>query len=106
MPVLDKEIEKKVISLLGEVNFALILERPNDTTRRVMDLVEKMPALEREIINRKYIDTEAEYTRHYEIYQDMGISEGRYVKIRREALLKIAAEFGLLTLEEVSAGHR
>lgn len=103
MPQIDKKTEKKVISLLGEVHFTLILERPNDTTRRVMELVEKMPALEREIINRKYIDTEADYTRHYEIYRELGISEAHYTQTRRGALLKIAAEFGLLTLEEVNA---
>lgn len=101
MPVLDKEIGKKVISLLGEVHLALFLERPNDQVSRVMELVEKMPELEREIITRKYIDTEADYTRHYEIYQDMGISSPFYRKIRISAIAKIAAEFGLLTAEEV-----
>lgn len=98
MPSLDKKAEKKVVSLLSEVNLALFLERSNDQVNRVLELVEKMPALEREIINRKYINIEADYTRHYEIYQSMCISEGLYTRIRRRALQKIAAEFGFVSI--------
>ena len=106
MPVLDKNTEKRVISFLRDINMLLFLERSTDRVNRVLKLVEKMPELERDIINRKYIEPEAGYTWHYEIYRELGISETHYTQTRRRALLKIAVEFGLLTLEEVSAGHR
>lgn len=104
MPVLDKNAEKRVISFLRDINMLLFLERSTDRVNRVLKLVEKMPELERDIINRKYIEPEAGYTWHYEIYRELGISEAHYTQTRRGALLKIAAEFGLLTLEEVSVG--
>lgn len=95
MPLLDKEAEKRVVSFLKEVNLKLFLQRTDETVTRILEIVEKMPVMEKEVITRKYLSTEADYTRHYEIYQDMCISEGYYVKIRHRALQKIAVEFGL-----------
>lgn len=104
MPSIDKDTEKRVVSFLEEVYMAVFLERSNEKVKRVLDLIERMPDLERQIITRKYIHTEAHYTRHQDIYRDMGISSALYKKIRLSALSKIAAEFGLLALEEVTAG--
>lgn len=104
MPSIDKETEKRVVSFLREVHIAVFLERSNEKIKRVLDLIEKMPELEKQVITRKYIHTDAEYTRHQEIYRDMGISSGLYSKIRLSALTKIAAEFGLQSLEEVGSG--
>lgn len=100
MPSLDKNTEKRVVSFLREINLMLVLERHTDEVKRIKDLVERMPALEREIINRKYLDKEADYVRHYEIYRDLMISEGHYAKVRLRGLQKIAAEFGLFDAAE------
>lgn len=97
MPLIDKKTEKKVVSLLSEVNLALFLERSNDQLSRVLELVEKMPELEREVITRRYLSVNANYTSHQEIYRGMGISSPFYTKIRRLAIGKIAAEFGILS---------
>lgn len=105
MPQIDKETEKQVVSLLSKVNLMIFLERSNDQVRRVLELVKKLPDLEREIMDRKYLTTEADYVRHQDIYNNMGMSSVRYTKIRLTALSKIAAEFGLLATEEVIAGQ-
>ncbi|WP_160045720.1 hypothetical protein [Paenibacillus sp. USDA918EY] len=89
MSLLDKDAEKRVVSFLRKIHLALILERYDERIRRVLDLIEKMPEMEKQIITRKYIQTEAEYTRHQEIYQSMGISDGLYRKIRLRGLRKI-----------------
>ncbi|SDF04835.1 hypothetical protein SAMN04488542_10563 [Fontibacillus panacisegetis] len=97
MPPLDKKTEETVVSLLSEVNLALFLERSNDQVSRILELVEKMPELEREVITRRYLSVNANYTSHQEIYRGMGISSPFYTKIRRSAIGKIAAEFGSLS---------
>ncbi|MNW38880.1 hypothetical protein D3C74_159580 [compost metagenome] len=56
-----------------------------------------MPELEREVITRRYLSVNANYTSHQEIYRGMGISSPFYTKIRRSAIGKIAAEFGTLS---------
>lgn len=96
MPPLDKETEKRVVSFLREVYIAVFLDRSNEKVKRVLDLIEKMPELERQIVTRKYIHADAQYTRHQEIYRDMGISSALYTKIRLSALSKIAAELDYL----------
>ncbi|MED5015951.1 hypothetical protein P9847_01385 [Paenibacillus chibensis] len=95
MPLLDKVSEKRVVSFLREVHLALILERHDEHIKRVLDLIAKMPEMEKQIITRKYIQTEAEYTRHQEIYRDMCISDGLYRKIRLRGLQKIFDELML-----------
>ncbi|MEK5641934.1 hypothetical protein BK138_08540 [Paenibacillus rhizosphaerae] len=99
MPSLDKDAEKRVVSYLRKIHLALILDRHDDQTRRVLNLIAKMPEMEKQIITRKYIQTEAEYTRHQEIYRDLCISDGLYRKIRLSGLRKIHDD---LTLRGIS----
>ncbi|MNK74059.1 hypothetical protein D3C87_935650 [compost metagenome] len=97
MSLLDKDSEKRVVLFLKEVNLKLFLQHTDETVARILKTVEKMPAMEKKIITRKYLSTEADYTWHYEIYQDMCISDVLYKKLRIRGLQKIAAEFGLIS---------
>ncbi|WP_342439972.1 hypothetical protein NSS79_15190 [Paenibacillus sp. FSL L8-0436] len=96
--MLDKVIEKDVVQYLSQIRLLLFLEKSEIKTGKVMSVVEKMPSFEREIIIRKYLAREAEYTSHQTIYKELGISTGTYKKYRMRGLTKLAAELGIISV--------
>lgn len=93
--MLDHDQEKQLIELLGKVHTMLIIERESQITQKVISAVEKLDPTERHIIMRKYLDLEADYTHHYEIYHELGMADLKYSKIRKGGLQKIHDELKL-----------
>lgn len=94
--MLSKEIEKEVIQRLKQIRLLLFLEKGETETRAIVSIVNKMPDMEKDIITRKYLHRDSEYTRHQMIYMDMDISRGLYGKVRLRGLFKIALVLGLV----------
>ncbi|MGD6845203.1 ArpU family phage packaging/lysis transcriptional regulator [Bacillus infantis] len=66
----------------------------------IQDAVNRLNSKERQIIIKRYmVDDEAVYD--YEIFNDMGISESFYYKIKRQAYDKLAVLFGLYDVDEL-----
>ncbi|WP_238652343.1 hypothetical protein [Paenibacillus piscarius] len=93
--MLSKEVEKEVIRHLNQIRLLLFLEKEDTKARLIVSVVNKMPDLEKDIITRKYLHRDSEYTRHQMIYKDMEISHGLYGKVRLRGLFKIALVLGL-----------
>ncbi|MNJ66028.1 hypothetical protein D3C77_620720 [compost metagenome] len=99
MPIFDKSVMQQIESVLKEVNIKLYLERSDEQVTTVLNCINDMPEIEKEIMTRKYIDVEAEYTTHKMVYEPMGFNKSQYIAHRNSALEKLAIKLGLL--EEV-----
>lgn len=61
--------------------------------------VSRLPEMEQQVIQRRYLPLEGEYLRDYTVYEALGISQPFYAKARERAFEKLAAAFGLIEVE-------
>lgn len=59
-----------------------------DFINKIIDAVNRLSPLERKIIIREYMSDEELY--NYEIYNELGISESKYYKVKSSAFYKLA----------------
>ena len=95
---LSEQDEDEIVSYLYHSGSYLMMGIEREGLEELQQAVKKLEPVEREIVTRKYLSREAEYTRHQEIYKDLGISIVTYKKYRLRALTKLAKELGIGSL--------
>ena len=80
---------------MAEVHLLILVEQLNETCKKVISIVNCLPDIEKQIIQEKYLDVEAAYTTHKDVYKAMGISAPLYNKYREAAFMKIALGLGI-----------
>ncbi|ULO05161.1 hypothetical protein H1230_18810 [Paenibacillus sp. 19GGS1-52] len=94
--LIDRATEKVIIDRLEQAHTLLTVNRGNEETAFITRVIDRLPEIEKDIILRKYIQLEATYITHFDIYTDMGVVEGTYKKMRLRALYKIGAALGIV----------
>ncbi|MGG3922981.1 ArpU family phage packaging/lysis transcriptional regulator, partial [Geobacillus thermodenitrificans] len=84
-------------AVIDKVDF----ERERDEyMERIRRAVNRLNKLERELIVKRYLTLEEPYD--YDVYNDMGISESTFYRIREKAFYKLAFA---LRIEAYKEGH-
>ncbi|WP_429904348.1 ArpU family phage packaging/lysis transcriptional regulator [Geobacillus stearothermophilus] len=75
-------------------------ERDEYMEKRIRRAVNRLNKMERELIIRRYMTLEEPYD--YEVYNEMGVSESKFYRIREKAFYKLAFA---LRIEVHKEGH-
>lgn len=75
-------------------------ERDEYMEKRIRRAVNRLNKMERELIIRRYMTLEEPYD--YEVYNEMGVSESKFYRIREKAFYKLAFA---LRIEVYKEGH-
>lgn len=94
--MIDKATEKAIVERLAQVHIMLTIDQSNEETELIMSVVNRLPPLEKDVIMRKHLLVEADYTTHQDIYTELGISSPTYTKIRYKALYKLGVSLGII----------
>lgn len=94
--MIDKATEKKIVDYLKCIRLLLSVEKGEADTGPVVSVIEQMPALEKEVITRKYIHRDSSYATHIGIYKDLEINQATYNKIRFRGLYKLGISLGFI----------
>lgn len=92
---LSKQDETVVEKFLYECGMYITIGMERKGLAELQQAVNLLEPIGADIITRKYLSRESEYTRHQTIYKDLGISWGTYNKTRLRALTKLGTKLGL-----------
>jgi hypothetical protein len=90
--MIDRDTEIKVVALLEQINFAMVIDRKHPLTEQVIEVVKKMEPVDQEILMRKYLHIDSDSTSHTQIYNDMGLTEAVYRNSRLRGLTNLTKE--------------
>lgn len=79
-------------------------QKRNAFIERTHRAVNRLSARERELITKRYMTIEDVYD--YDVYNDMGISESTYYRIREKAFYKLAFSLQLVVYKEWETNER
>ncbi len=89
---MSKQDEEQIVKFLYKAGIHINMEMKLKGLEELQQAVQKLEMTEAEIITRKYLARESDYTSHQAIYKDLGMSPGSYKKHRLRALTKLAGE--------------
>jgi hypothetical protein len=92
---LSEKDENMVINLLYEAGLYIMIGKELEGLPELPQAMKKLESIGADIILRKYLSREAEYTRHQTIYKELQMSPGTYKKHRLRALTELAVLLGL-----------
>lgn len=92
--MIDRATEIKVVALLEQINFSMVIDRKHPLTEQVIEVVKKMELVDQEILMRKYLHIDSDSTSHTQIYNDMGLTEAVYRNSRLRGLTNLTKEMG------------
>ncbi|AIQ63891.1 hypothetical protein PSTEL_13170 [Paenibacillus stellifer] len=93
---LSKQDEELMIRYLQRAQICKTIGSGHEELKELQEALNKLDSIGANIITRKYLSREAEYTRHQAVYEALSINAVTYKKHRIQALTKLAAELGLM----------
>ncbi|WP_409341040.1 ArpU family phage packaging/lysis transcriptional regulator [Paenibacillus sp. MBLB4367] len=75
--------------------YALTRQQQRAFVERIERAIGCLAPVEQELITKRYMQCDSEYVRDYQVYAEMQICEGTFMKYRKRAFLKLAELLGI-----------
>lgn len=99
---LSKQEVLQVEKFLYKAGVSMIFEREFEGLAELKQTMEQLEPIGADIITRKFLSKEADYTSHQAIYKELGLTYYTYKKHQLRALTKLGIELGMSSLAKES----